>query len=105
MKKIFILTHPKKKKDRLFEEAKRDVKKYIKRETSKALPEDFDSWIFDCRFGKTEDEAKTIDRNDITKNIDAAQKEDLDSFYLEILARPWNKPASVFIDRSEESTD
>lgn len=104
MKKTFILTHPKKKKDRLFEEAKRDVKKYIKRESNKALPEDFDSWIFDCRFGKSEIEAKTIDRNDITKSIDAAEREGLESFYLEILAKPWNKPKRPEVEKEPETS-
>ncbi len=88
MKKTFILTHPKKKVERLFEAAKHDVKKYIKREQKKELPEGFDYWDFDCKFGLTKDEAKTIKQNEISKNINNGKKEGIDSFYLEILAKP-----------------
>lgn len=103
MKKTFILTHPKKNKDRLFEAAIHDVKKYIKREQKKALPEDFDCWDFDCRFGKTEPEAKTITRDEIVKYINDAQEENLESFYLEILAKPGIKKKRIKIDNN--STD
>ena len=105
MKKTFILTHPKKQKDRLFEEAMRDVKKYFKREEKKELPEDFDCWNFDCRFGNTEEEAKVINRSEITKYITGAQNLKLDSFYLEILAKPGNKPPSTFIVRDKEESE
>ncbi len=88
MKKTFILTHPKKKSDRLFEAAKRDVKKYIKRETNKTLPEDVDYWAFDCKYGHTAEEAKTVEISEIKKCIDEAQKLNLESFYLEILSKP-----------------
>lgn len=104
MKKIFILKHPKKQKDRLFEEAKRDVKKYFKREQNKALPEDFDCWEFDCKFGNTQDDAKVINRTEITSCIDGAQKMNMDSFYLEILAKPSNKPKRIRTEDDLEAT-
>ncbi len=95
MKKTFVLTHPKKSKDRLFEAAIHDVKKYFKREERKALPDDFDCWDFDCRFGKSDTDAKTISRSEISSYIRGAQKENLESFYLEILAKPSVKPKRV----------
>ena len=88
MKKTFTFTHPKIKPDRLFEASRADVKKYLKRERGKELPEGFDFWDFDCRFGATEPEAKVIHVGDIGKNIGEAQEKGLESFYLEILARP-----------------
>ena len=60
MKKTFILSHPKLKIARLIEAAKHDVKKYIKRERKKKLSEDVDYWDFDCKYGHTEQKAKTI---------------------------------------------
>ncbi len=87
MKKTFRLTHPKKKVDRLFEAAKCDIKKYIKREQRKELPENVDYWDFDCKFGHTEQEAKIIHISEINKCIDEAEKLELESFYLEILAK------------------
>lgn len=88
MKKTFVLTHPKKKKDRLFEAAIFEVKKYIKREERKETPSGVDYWDFDCRFGNTEEDATSLNKNDIPKRILEAQKEDLDSFYLEVFAKP-----------------
>ena len=53
MKKTFVMTHPKIKVARLLEAAKHDVKKYIKREQKKELPENVDYWDFDCKYGHT----------------------------------------------------
>lgn len=92
MKKTFKLVHPKKSMDRLYEASIHEVKKYIKRETKKELPEDYNIWEFDCKFGATQEEAKTITRNEITNCISGAHKEKLEYFYLEILAKPGNKP-------------
>ena len=88
MKKTFLLTHPKKKIDRLFESAKHDIKKYIKREQRKTLPEKVDFWDFDCKFGFTEEEAKTIHVSEISKCIDEVEEKKLNSFYLEIISKP-----------------
>ena len=87
MKKTFILTHPKIKFARLIETAKHDAKKYIKRERKKKLPENIDYWDFDCKYGHTEQQAKTIHVSEINKCIDDAEKLQLESFYLEILAK------------------
>jgi len=87
MKKTFILTHPKIKFARLIEAAKHDAKKYIKRERKKKLPENVDYWDFDCKYGHTEQQAKTIHVSEINKCIDDAEKLQLESFYLEILAK------------------
>ena len=87
MKKTFQLIVANKKKDRQVEAIKNEVRKYIKRERSKKLPEGFNYWSFDCKFGKTADEASEIRFVDITKSIDIASNEDLESFYLELVAR------------------
>mgnify|MGYP000645644891 CR=1 FL=1 len=57
MKKTFELTHPKVKYPRLVDGVKNDVRKYVKRERRKDLPEGVDFWDFDCKFGDTEAEA------------------------------------------------
>ena len=88
MKKTFTLSHPKIKIDRLFEKTRFEIKKYIKRERRKALPDGVDFWDFDCRFGDTEQEAKVIHLDDISKHISNIQDRGLESFYLEILAKP-----------------
>ena len=42
MKKTFSFAHPKKKRPRVADSIKHEVKKYIKRERNKTLPEDVD---------------------------------------------------------------
>lgn len=94
MKKTFKLTHEKIKIPRLVDAIKHEVKKYIKRERRRALPESADYWDFDCRFGADEASSKVIHLSEINKSISWAESEQLKSFYLEILAKPCsrNKP-------------
>jgi len=91
MKKTFVLTHPKIKFPRLIEAAKHDIKKYVKRERRKNLPEGVDYWDFDCKFGHTEEEAKSIHISEINKFVDEVAELELQSFYLEILAKPGHR--------------
>ncbi|MBC8317123.1 MAG: hypothetical protein H8E41_04400 [Desulfobulbaceae bacterium] len=88
MKKTFTLTHPKIIVARLVESIKHDVKKYIKRERKKKLPEGVDFWDFDCKFGHTAEDSKEIHLSEINKYISQAESEQLKSFYLEILVKP-----------------
>ena len=87
MKKTFNISHPKIKVARLFEGAKHDVKKYIKRERNKQLPAGVDFWDFDCKYGNTEAEAEVVHMSAINKHIDEAEKLELSSFYLEIIVK------------------
>ena len=91
MKKTFRLVHPKIKPARLIEAVRRDVKKYIKREKRKLLPKGADYWDFDCKYGPTEAKAEIILSSEIGKCITEAEAENLESFYLEIRARPGHK--------------
>ncbi|MEH6577624.1 MAG: DUF6172 family protein [Amphritea sp.] len=91
MKKTFQLTHPKIKYARLIEAAKHDVKKYLKRERNKQLPEGVDYWDFDCKYGHNEAEAKVITLSQINTCISEAEQLKLVSFYLEILAKPGHR--------------
>ena len=87
MKKTFALTHPKIKVARLAEAIKHEVKKYLKRERNKPLPEGVDYWDFDCKYGHTEQTAEVIRTNQLNQSIDEAERLELTSFYLEILAK------------------
>jgi len=88
MKKTFKLSHKKLNIDRLVDSIKHEVKKYIKRERKRKLPEGADYWDFDCRFGADEGISDVIHMSEINKSIDAAVEDQFESFYLEILARP-----------------
>lgn len=103
MKKTFQLKVENKNKDRLVDSIKNDVRKYIKRERSKKLPEGCNYWNFDCKFGKTAEEASEIRFVDITKSIDIASTEDYDSFYLELVARgEFRKPKEKNQENDED---
>ena len=88
MKKTFKLTHPKIKAPRLVVAIKHEVRKYLRRERRKNLPDDVDFWDFGCRFGFDEASSDVIHVAEIDKSIDKAASKQLESFYLEILAKP-----------------
>lgn len=88
MKKTFELTHPKIKVDRMVESVKHEVKKYLKRERNKSLPEGADYWDFDCKIGKSAQTADVIHVATISQQIDTLVAEDVTSFYLEVLVKP-----------------
>ena len=54
MKKTFPLTQPKLHPDRVLDAVKHEIRKYLKRERRKPLPEGVELLDFDCRFGLTE---------------------------------------------------
>ncbi|MCF6179181.1 MAG: DUF6172 family protein [Geopsychrobacter sp.] len=91
MKKTFKMSHPKIKVPRLVEAIKYEVKKYIKRERKKTLPPGVDFWDFDCRFGDDQTSSETIHLSEINKYISLAESKQLESFYLEILAKPGHR--------------
>jgi hypothetical protein len=91
MRKTFKLTHPKIKVPRLVEAIKFEVKKYLKRERRKELPPNVDFWDFDCRYGADEASSEVIHVSAINKSISQAESEQLESFYLEILAKPGHR--------------
>ncbi|MFT4939292.1 MAG: hypothetical protein ACI88A_002332 [Paraglaciecola sp.] len=88
MKKTFVLSHPKIKLPRLVDSFKFEVKKYLKRERNKSIVDGADFWDFDCRFGTDKSNAEVIHLGSINQHIDDAEKNELESFYLEILAKP-----------------
>jgi len=84
MKKTFLLTDAKKDPQRVLESIKSNIKKYIKRERRKELPDDTNFWKIDCKFGNTKETAQEIRFEDIMKNINEASQNKQDSFYIEL---------------------
>ncbi len=78
------MTHPKIKVDRLVEGVRHDVKKYVKRERKKVLPEGVDYWDFDCKFGNTVETFQEIHLAEMNTSIDQAKKQQIESIYIEI---------------------
>jgi hypothetical protein len=86
MKKTFQLTSEKLNPDRYVESIKNEVRKYIKREKKKKLPEGMDYWHFNCKFGNNDDAPKVILFANINKSISAAVTAECTHFYLEIIS-------------------
>lgn len=91
MKKTFKLTDPKIKTARVIDAVRRDIKRYIKRERRKELPEDVGFWDFDCKAGPTVEESEVIHLSDIGKFITRAEEQQLESVYVEILVKPGHR--------------
>ena len=105
MKKTFKLQVENKNPDRIVEAIKHEVRKYIKREKRKALPENTDFWFFDCKFAMNDEEPKQIEFAEITKSIDEAAEAKCVTFYLEIIARAEKRPEKEDIElESDEDT-
>ena len=87
MKKTFPLVVEGKNPDRLLDATKHEIRKYLKRERNRALPEGVDFWDFDCRFGASAETAVVAHVAELIGLIDAAAKNGDTAFYIEILAK------------------
>ncbi|MGA1931415.1 DUF6172 family protein [Arcobacter sp. YIC-464] len=88
MKKTFKLEDGRRHPDRIIDAIKYEVRKYIKREKKKKLPENVDFWKFECKSSINGEEPQHLDFLDITKAIDNAASSKAETLYLEILATP-----------------
>ncbi|WP_127716845.1 DUF6172 family protein [Halobacteriovorax sp. HLS] len=91
MKKIFKLKIDNKTPERQADSIKYEVKKYIKRERKKDLPEGADYWDFDCKIGLEESNANIIHSQEINPSIDKLLNDQVEAFYLEIIAKPGHR--------------
>ncbi|MSU50116.1 MAG: hypothetical protein EXS37_13700 [Opitutus sp.] len=93
MKKMFSLRVPGKADARVLDAIKHDVRKYVKRERRKPLPEGFGIWRFDCKIGLDEPSAGPKDLKELSKVIDDLAQTETDKIYIEILAAPDHQAA------------
>jgi hypothetical protein len=91
MKKHFPLTSPKHQPARVVEQIKNDVRKYLKRERKKPLPEGVDFWDFACKVGQGEAGPETRHVEEIVPAIDQAAAGECGSVYIEIIATPGHR--------------
>lgn len=93
MKKIFKFTDEKKHEDRVLEGIKHEIRKYVKREKKKKLPDAKTTyWDFDCKIGATSDSAKVVDLDTLIKELDTVKATGATECYVEILAKAVEKP-------------
>jgi hypothetical protein len=88
MKKTFPLSLPGKDAARVLEDIKKDVRKYLKRERNKKLPEGVDYWDFDCKTGLGQETPAVRHVAELIDAIDQASAAAAPAIYIEILAKP-----------------
>lgn len=103
MKKTFKLTAENKNPQRVLEGIKNEIRKYIKREKRKLLPEGMDLWYIDCKFAQNDETPKEIALGDITRCLDEAAKENCESIYIELLSKGVKKEVKPNESESVES--
>ena len=91
MKKTFQLQIEGKNPERVLEAVKHEIRKYIKRERRRDLPEGVDFCDFDCKFGPTAEAAQMAHLSALTGLIDGVAQEGGPQFYVEILAKPGHR--------------
>jgi uncharacterized protein YqgV (UPF0045/DUF77 family) len=84
LKKTFLLTNSKKNPQRVLDSIKNNIRKYIKREKRKPLPDNSNFWNINCKFGQNKETAIEIKYEDIMKCINEASEQNLESFYIEL---------------------
>ncbi len=103
MKKTFKIKQDKLKPDRAVDAIKNELRKYVKREKKKDLPNKKTMyWDFDCKFGKSEEFAKVCDFDYIFTELSGVVNAGWDECYIEVVAKAVNKPLKEE-DDSEES--
>jgi len=104
MKKIFKLTDEKKHEDRVLEAVKNDIRKYVKREKKKDLPDKATMyWDFDCKVGTTSEDAKTVVYEELIKELDVVKATGVSEVYVEVMAKAVPKPLKV--EAEEDKTE
>jgi hypothetical protein len=95
MKKTFPLHISGKDDARVLDMIKNDVRKYVKRERDKPLPDGFDQWTFDCRVGANQESAQSTPLKEISGAIDRVALAAATGVYIEITAVPAQAPRRV----------
>jgi hypothetical protein len=73
--------------DRVLDAIKHDVRKYLKRERRRDLPEGADFWDFDCKVAASKEDAQTVHLSELISGIDAVAKAQAAQVYVEVLAK------------------
>lgn len=87
MRKNFPLHIEGRHSDRVLDAVKNEVRKYLKRERRRDLPEGVDFWDFDCKCGLQADTAEVVHVAALIAAIDALVQTQATAVYVEILAK------------------
>jgi hypothetical protein len=104
LKKTYVLNTAGKQPARLLDASKHDIRKYIKRERAKPLPEGVDFLDFDCKVGATDKAALPAHLAELMGAVDALVKDGAEQFYVEITSKPGHRtPRPVVAAATEDA--
>ena len=93
MKKVFKIEQERIKPDRAVDAIKNELRKYVKREKKKDLPnKKMMYWDFDCKFGKSADLAKECSFEEILTQLNSVVADGWSECYVEVIAKAVDKP-------------
>jgi hypothetical protein len=104
LKKTYALKVEGKNRDRLLDAAKHDIRKYVKRERAKPLPEGADFLDFDCKVGIGPVDAAAVHFAALMAAVDALVKDGANQFYVEITSKPGHRAARPVVDAGSENS-
>jgi len=88
MRKSFPLHATGKADARVLDAIKHEVRKYVKRERRKLLPEGFLEWSFACKVGASPAQAESVALKELSPAIDRVAQAASHEVYIEIVATP-----------------
>ena len=93
MKKTFKIEQDKLKPERAVDAIKNELRKYVKREKKKDLPNKKTMyWDFDCKFGKSAEFAKDCNFDYIFTELSGVVNAGWSECYIEVIAKAVDKP-------------
>jgi len=93
VKKVFKIEQERIKPDRAVDAIKNELRKYVKREKKKDLPNKKTMyWDFDCQFGKSADLASECTFEEIATKLNSVVADGWTECYVEVIAKAVDKP-------------
>lgn len=93
MKKTFSLHAPGKADARVLDAIKHEVRKYVRREHRKPLPDGFDRLEFECKVGPTAAEATSVSLKGVSSALDTTARGGGSEAYVEVVGKPAQRRA------------
>lgn len=88
MKKTYPLQVEGKHPDRVLDAVKNDIRKYFKRERSRALPTGVRFWDFDCQVGVSPETARPLKPGQVVEAVGMLAQDGASSVFVQILCKP-----------------
>lgn len=105
MRQTFPFASSRHKPAQALAQLKNKIRKYIKRERRKELPEGVDYWDFDCRIGPDEASAVPAHVAELIGRFDVIAESGATQVYLEILSKPGHRTKREVAAPSEGGTE